>query len=313
MARAPLRLALTRKRTSGAAVIAAMLLAVLASAIAAALLWHQQWGLKHHEHRREQVQAQALVLAGLQWARQILQEDARASTIDHLGEAWAFRLPPTPVENGEISGFIVDQQALFNVNNVVQNGRVEPRQVQILGRVLAGAGIDAAAAAALVDWIDADAVASGESGAEDTHYAAAGTAPANRPVLRLAEIGAVRGLSATAADALRNRLTALPELTSVNVNTAPTDVLRAAMPDLAPRDLETIGRERSTRAFASLADFRNRGVRGAAAVPEELLSVSSSFFLVTVEARQGPTLARGRALLRRAGTGLPTVVWQVIE
>ena len=49
-------------------------------------------------------------------------------------------------------------------------------------------------------------------------------------------------------------------------------------------------------------------------LPADLgLAVESSYFYATVEARQGTTLGRARALLlRRAGTW-PTVVWQVVE
>ena len=49
--------------------------------------------------------------------------------------------------------------------------------------------------------------------------------------------------------------------------------------------------------------------------PDVSLAVRSEYFLVSVEARQGTTLARARALLQRASSGRtwPTVVWQVVE
>ncbi len=55
-------------------------------------------------------------MAGVQWARQILDDDARRSEIDHLGEPWAVALPPIPLENGEIRGAIVDAQGRLNIN-----------------------------------------------------------------------------------------------------------------------------------------------------------------------------------------------------
>ena len=41
----------------------------------------------------------------------------------------------------------------------------------------------------------------------------------------------------------------------------------------------------------------------------------SDWFLVTIEAIQGDTLARARALLKRSGTATewPIVVWQTVE
>ena len=58
----------------------AMLLAALAATIAATLIWQQQRWVGEHERRRDQVQAQALAMAGVQWARQILFENAPPST-----------------------------------------------------------------------------------------------------------------------------------------------------------------------------------------------------------------------------------------
>ena len=57
-------------------------------------------------NRRDQVQAQSLALAGVQWARQILADDVRSGTLDYLGEPWAYPLPPTPIANGWIEGRI---------------------------------------------------------------------------------------------------------------------------------------------------------------------------------------------------------------
>src|SRR4029077_18493228 len=102
----------------GAAIVMAMLLAALAATIAATLLWQQQRWAGEYERRRDQVQAQALAMAGVQWARQIVFENAPPSTV-HLGQPWAFRLPSTPIENGSIGGYITDAQGRLNVNNLV--------------------------------------------------------------------------------------------------------------------------------------------------------------------------------------------------
>jgi hypothetical protein len=103
-------------RMRGAAIILAMLIAALAAAVAATVLAEQQRWSRTVMHRRDQVQAQALAMAGVQWARQILEEDGRRPEIDHLGEPWALTLPPIPMEDGEIRGAIVDAQGRLNVN-----------------------------------------------------------------------------------------------------------------------------------------------------------------------------------------------------
>src|ERR1700692_36157 len=98
----------------GAAVVLAMLLAALAATVAASLFADQQRWFRTVEYRRDQAQAQAIAMAGVQWARQILNDDARSTTIDHLGEPWAMTLPAIPLENGEVRGSIDDAQARLN-------------------------------------------------------------------------------------------------------------------------------------------------------------------------------------------------------
>ena len=105
----------------GAALLLAMLIAALAAVVAVAVAAEQQRWFADVANRRDQVQAQALALAGVQWARQIMQDDARSGIIDHLGEAWAFPLPRTPLENGSIEGGIEDAQARLNINNLAKD------------------------------------------------------------------------------------------------------------------------------------------------------------------------------------------------
>ena len=76
--RAMARTALIRRRTRGAAIVMAMLLAALAASSRRRCSWQQQRWAGEYEHRRDQVQAQALAMAGVQWARQILFDTMRA-------------------------------------------------------------------------------------------------------------------------------------------------------------------------------------------------------------------------------------------
>ena len=107
----------------GAALILAMLVAALAATVAVALAAEQQRWFADVGNRRDQVQAQSLALAGVQWARQIINEDARGGPLDHLGETWAYPLPATPIENGSIEGRIEDAQGRLNLNNLALAGR----------------------------------------------------------------------------------------------------------------------------------------------------------------------------------------------
>jgi len=305
---------LTRPR--GAAIVLAMLLAALAATVAVTLFTEQQRWSHAVLHRRDQVQAQAMVFAAVQWARQILNEDARVTTIDHLGEPWAISLPPIPLDNGEIRGSIADAQGRLNVNILAGSGTSADRDRERIARLFAHVGGPTAAINAIADWIDADGTPR-MNGAEDSAYLARpvpGVA-ANAPVMRLSELAQVPGVTPAALAAASPHLAALPLGTPVNVNTASPEVLAALFGTAGADAVAQILAARTARPFTSIADMRTRLPQLAIGTDELSLSVKSDYFLVTVEARQGTTIARARALLHRNTTSRkpPEIVWQVIE
>jgi general secretion pathway protein K len=303
-----------RARARGAALIIAMVVAALAALVAISLASAQQQWLASVSHRRDQVQAQSLVLAGIAWSRQVLFDDAANSQIDHLGEPWALPLPPTPVGNGSIEGRIVDGQSFLNVNNLADTsnlGAIERRRFE---RLFARLGVPSAAIDSISDWVDADSTAR-PNGAEDPWYASQPSPrlAANRPMVRVAELAQVKGFDVDAVHALSPYLVALPGATPLNVNTASAAVLAAAVDGIDDAGAAALVNARGQRPFATIADFRARLPAGATIADDVAYSVGSDYFLVTVRARQGDTIAQGRALLKRGGGVWPTVVWSVVE
>ena len=300
----------------GAAIVMAMLLAALAAVIAATLIWQQQRWVGEHERRRDQVQAQALAMAGVQWARQILFENA-PPTIVHLGQPWAFRLPATPIENGSIGGYITDAQSRLNVNNLASSGTAPTAARTAFLRLFGQLGVPASVLNAFSDWVDADDQVTEGGGAEDAYYAAQSVPglAANAPVRRVAELSAVRGADPALLARLTPFIDALDPPTTINVNTAPPEVLMAAIGGLDATVAATLVANRAKAPFASISDFRARPPGSTLAIDETMLSVKSDWFVVTIEARQGDTAARARALLKRAATAgdWPVVVWQTVE
>src|SRR3954470_22546848 len=87
-----------RARQRGVAVITALLLTTLAITIVASLFWQQQVQVRSIENQRLQLQKQWVLRGALDWSRLILREDARHSSIDHLGEPWAVPLAETRLD-----------------------------------------------------------------------------------------------------------------------------------------------------------------------------------------------------------------------
>ena len=285
----------TPRTERGAAIVLAMLLAALAAAVAATVFADQQRWSRTVEHRRDQVQAQALVVAGVQWGRQILYDDKQRSSIDHLREPWAMALPAIPLDNGEVRGSIGDAQARLNVIALGDTGARASIERARIERLFAQRGGPVGAIDAIAGWIDRDALA------------------ANAQVLRVAELAEVKGVTPSSLANVAPYLTALPAGTPVNVNTAPPEVLAAIVDTLGAEGLAKLLAARAQKPFASVLEFRAQLPQSALLAGDETLSVQSDHFYVTIEARQGATVARARALLRRRGGEWPEIVWQVVE
>ena len=301
-------------RARGAALILAMLIAALAATVAVTLAAGQQQWLAGVALRSEQVQAQALAQAGVQWARQIMFEDVALGPVDHLGEPWALTLPATPIENGSIQGRIVDAQGLLNLNDLGHDTAAGTLARARFTRLFARLGVPASALDVIADWVDADGAAR-PGGAEDAWYRAQRSASlaANAPIVRVAELAALRNFTPQAADALAPFVAALPPETKLNVNTAPPEVLAAAIAGLDAAGVARLVALRREQPFVNISDLRGRLPAGATLDNEAAFSTGSDYFLVTVVARQGASLAQARALLKRGTGSWPQVVWQTLE
>jgi general secretion pathway protein K len=307
------RSAAGRTRQRGLALIIAMLVAALAAAVAISLASAQsQWAAQVMQ-RRDQVQAQSIALAGIQWTRQIL-DAAHAAPFNHLGEPWAMPLPATPVENGSVEGRIVDAQGMLNVNNLASGGQSAPERHRFT-RLFEALRVAPSTLAAMIDWVDSDSVEE-PGGAENAWYqrmAQPGLAP-DMPATRIEELGDVRGMTATVLGGLIRYVTALPGDTPLNVNTAAAELLAASVDGVDAAALAGFVASRAQRPFTSVAEFRQRLPAGATLVgTDSMYTTKSRYFLVSVTARQGDTIARARALVDREGTATPRIVWQTIE
>ncbi len=105
----------------GVAVVTAILVVAVAASTAAWMLAQQSATLNQTALAASRAQADLFAQAGLDWARGILAEDARAGGADTLAEGWAQPLAGLPVERALVSGAIADAQSRFNLNNVVVN------------------------------------------------------------------------------------------------------------------------------------------------------------------------------------------------
>lgn len=297
------------RRQQGIAVVVAVLVVALATSTVSFMLWHQSLWVRQVENLVARTQADAIARAAASWAAAILAEDNRA--IDHLGEAWARPIPPFAAENAELAGAIADEQAKFNVNNLVQDGGgASPANVVAFQRLLVLLGLPPALAETLTDWLDPDDIVTAPDGAESAYYLTLDPPyrAANRRIVDIGELVRVRGFSAETLARLAPYVTALPTTTAVNVNTASALVLQAILPSLSGAQAADIVQNRKERPYPDQATFlRATGQTPSASIAAQI-DVKSRYFSTEVSVHLARVTVGYRTLLDRGGRGTPTVL-----
>lgn len=302
-------------RQHGAAVILALLTVALVAGLAAAAVGDLGVALDHVSGRHDQAQARQLARGAVDWARNVLAEDARSSQVDHLGEAWAVKVPPTPVEEGQISGELHELSGRFNLNNLAQANGGDIVAVEQFQRLLALLGVGEGEAldltAALLDWLDADDSPRLPAGAESAWYGAQNPPrrPTNGPLVAVSELTQVRGFTPQLVARLTPLVAALPPGTAINVNTASAEILATVVPGLSRDAARVLVVERSRAWFKDVSDFKARLPSHDSNPDLTRLAVTSRHFLATGRARYGVAMVRMEVLLDRS-QNWPTIVWQ---
>jgi general secretion pathway protein K len=297
-------------RQGGAAVLVAMLVVAIAALAASSFMFRSRVEWRRLENLSNMDQAHWVLRAAQLWGAAVLLDDARQSSVDHLGELWATRLPPVEAEGYRVSGVIEDMDGRFNLNNLVVNGQVDEQQLAIFVRLLSALHLPEDLAAAVADWIDADDVPLNPSSVDSAYYQSLPTPSrsANRPLRNVNELLAVRGFDRNVLSVLRPYVTALPTPTLINVNTASPEVLTALVGGLSSQEAYTMVAKRQRTYYRNVADFQ-QALPGGITAPAGI-SVTSQYFLVQARARKERLAVGNQAMFRRAGAGMPTLVWR---
>ena len=153
----------------------------------------------------------------------LIQDSDNGGNIDHLQENWAKPMPAFPVEDGFVSGRLLDESGKFNLNNLLKaDGSVDDSARRWFEKLLQRVGLPAELSQAVIDWQDADDETTGAMGAESNYYQ--GLDPSylasNTRFHQVEELKLVRGFEGKNYDLIAPYVTALPEATKINMNTA---------------------------------------------------------------------------------------------
>ena len=297
------------KRQRGLAAVTALLIVAIAASTAALMLSQQSAMLDQSSMVVARAQADTYAQAGVDWARGILAEDGRKGNLDTLDEPWAQPIAALPVERAVVSGVVVDEQGKFNLNNLGPGRtRADEDTFQTLLQQL---GLPTTLRFAVQDWIDADADLGDSSSGEDAYYLSLARPyrAANQRMVHVDELYRIRGFDAATVAKLRPFVTALPEHTRINVNTASDQVLHAVLGDVAPERLAQLLAKRAAHPFQTVEAFaRESDALVGGTAPRDALDVGSQYFAVRVQVAQDDVQLASDALLQRRATDKGTVI-----
>jgi len=298
----------TRHHQRGLALITAVLVVAIVATVATTLALGEQVWFRQAQNMTNRAQAESLRQGALNYAAILLTRDD--AKIDHLGELWAKPLPPLPVEDGMIAFAVQDAQGRFNLNNLVRKGKPSQPDIEMFQRLLSAQGLDTGLSAALLDWLDQNFTVDNPGGAEDIEYLSLPQPyrTANQLLQSVDELRLVKGFTAKTVEKLRPYVTALLAETTVNVNTAPDQVLAALFKNLPASALQPVLDSRVNQPFAKLEEFYQLLPPGTTC-PANLCDVKTGYFLVTIDIRYGRLQRRTEAMIERTDSKPATVLW----
>ena len=237
----------------GAALLTAMIIVTLLATLVAAMVLQQRRAVMVEAAERSRVQSTWVLNGALDWARLILREDKRSGRPTALTEPWATPLAESRLstflaadnanaDDGPeafLSGVITDAQARMNLFNLVDGGKVSTPDLEALQRLCQSIGVSDDVA----QRIAAGMLAALTSGKQPS-------APLRpQTVAQLAWLG----IDAATVERLEPYVTVLPQRMPVNINTAPREVLAAAIKGLDLATAERLVQMRQRDPFKDVA------------------------------------------------------------
>jgi len=212
------------KHECGAALIIVLGLEAVISGWAATAAYEDMLSMRRAENMVVSSKAELACLSALALTKAALQQDARDGTTDHLDEDWAQASVPFPIDEGLVSGEIVDGNRYLNFNDLVdKHGKAILPMVNVIKRLFRAKELDEGLVDALVDWIDVDDIPFGPSGLEDSSYFAKDYGVKNTALDRVSELSLIEGFNRHVLDALKDSIivffSPLGGYSKVNINT----------------------------------------------------------------------------------------------
>ncbi len=300
----------SQRRQRGAALLLALLILALITTLAVSMVWQQWRALQVETAERARTQSAWILAGALDWARLILREDAKSGGADHLGEPWAVPLAEARLSSflaadrdnnasdtadaldAFLSGSITDAQSRWNLRRLIDaNGEVVPAELRVLQRLAEAAQVGGGVASQL-------AAAAGRAwGAPNT----AGDSDAALIAPQRLSQWQWAGIDPQALARLEPWVIILPDPGArLNVNTAPAEVIAAAVENLSAGSARRLVQDRQSQPLKELTvGAIQTYFASAPPAAMDTLTTASRYFIVQGRLRLEGQVLEERSLVER--------------
>ncbi len=292
---------------NGAALLIALAITVLAAVLAIQAIELGDIDLRRSSILIRSDQAQQLALGLEDWAISLIQRDqnnSRGAAFDGLEDIWYQRLPITQVAGGTISASLSDLDGRFNVNNLLNlDGGTNTLALERFRRLLVVLRLNPVIADQLLDWVDSDTSAQPQ-GAEDEVYRnrPIPALTANRLISHVSELRVLPAVDTDTWQQLEKFIQASPQRgSSINVNTAPAEVLLSLADGLSRQMINSVIRQRGS-GFSKLSDFLQQSVFENISIDPRGLGIRSHNYRALAEIQMDAEVSRFETLFQRRGS-----------
>lgn len=244
-------------KQEGMALITILMMVALGTILVAGIAKHQTSTREQTARLMTQNQALLYAKSAETFFMQLLKDDLEHSPdIDHLNENWAQPMPAFPIENGMVSGRLIDESGKFNLNSLVNaDDSVNEAAKLWFEQLLLRLDFPVQLSEAVIDWQDQNDEMMGSMGAESNYYGTLNPSylPPNSKFTDVQELKKIRGLENGAHLKLLPYVSAMPNAQmKVNINTAPALVLAALDDSIDVDQLDTLLKHR-TKSFENFS------------------------------------------------------------
>ncbi|MBZ9613023.1 type II secretion system minor pseudopilin GspK [Rheinheimera maricola] len=289
----------------GVALVAVLMIIAIVVVISVNMTGRLQLQLQRQQNIQQQQQAFWYAMGAEQFSRVLLSRTLAGQETVNLSQDWALQGATFPVDDGNISGDIIDLRSCFNLNaleNVApqSGGKVEQSAAQKAFQrflELKAPQLNMPAeylTARLGDWLDEDSLLSAAGSAEEDDYASLQFPyySANSLMASVSELRVILDITPADYQLLLPYVCVVPQDNSLllNVNTLTQDtaiLLAALIPELTEQTAQDIIADRPEQGFATLDELFALPQLSSITVPDEaksMLSVKSDSFQLTATA-----------------------------